>query len=437
MFPQDFVQDIKRRFGTEADNFLQALDSEPPVSIRLNDKTTFDYADIVPWCENGRYLAERPSFTADPLFHAGAYYVQEAASMFVEQVVKQYITEPIKMLDLCAAPGGKSTLLSSALPSGSLLVSNEYVKNRANILAENMTKWGNENTIVCNNKPSDFAQFPSFFDAILVDAPCSGEGMFRKDETAVSEWSADNVKMCVKRQREILSDVWDALKQDGLLIYSTCTFNEHENEENVRWIADELGAEILRLKTQPDWQITETPEGYHFYPHKTKGEGLFLAVLRKTSASDTFRTKNDRPQKQNKELATLQNWLNGDFVFSTFGTRVKAVPTNYANEFSLIEKNLHILASGITVAEQKGKDFIPDISLALSKKINRNSFATCEVDYETAIRFLQKEAIVLPQTEHGYVLLTYKNVAIGFVKNLGNRANNLYPQEWRIRMKIV
>ena len=437
MFPNAFVQDIKKRFGAEADAFLEALNEEPSVSVRLNDKASFGYAERVPWCDTGFYLPERPSFTADPLFHAGAYYVQEAASMFVEQAVKQHIKESVKMLDLCAAPGGKSTHLSSVLPEGSFLVSNEYVKTRANILSENMTKWGAPHVLVTNNKPADFARFGAFFDAMLVDAPCSGEGMFRKDETAVAEWSPENVRMCVARQREILSDVWPSLKQDGILIYSTCTFNEQENEENVRWISEELGAEILPLHVQPEWNIIQTAEGCHFYPYKTHGEGLFLSVLRKTAEEETLRIKPEKPQKMPKELTVLREWVERPdaFQFAVFGNHAKAVVADYADEISMLERHLRVLQSGITLAEQKGKDFIPDASLALSKSLNRSAFAVCDVDYETAIRFLQRDAIVV-DAPRGFVLVIYKDVPLGWVKNLGNRSNNLYPQEWRIRMKM-
>ena len=258
----------------------KALETKPPTSVRVNDKIAYQpSSENVAWCKSGYYLDERPLFTADPLFHAGVYYVQEASSMFLEQAVKQYFPMADTVLDLCAAPGGKSTLLSQTLAESSLLVSNEIIRSRAYILAENLIKWGNPNVVVTNNEPKDFAILGGFFDAIVIDAPCSGEGMFRKDAGAVEEWSEYNVTLCAARQTEIVSSVWDALKTDGILVYSTCTFNREENEENVQWICNELGAEVLSIDLQGNSDITKSDFGYRFYPHKTKGEGFFISVL--------------------------------------------------------------------------------------------------------------------------------------------------------------
>lgn len=440
--PQSFIRQTSPILGSEFDAFLQSLQLDSPTSIRLNDKISIKHQHQVPWCKTGFYLLERPLFTADPLFHAGAYYVQEASSMFLEQAVKQYISEPVNMLDLCAAPGGKSTHLSSLLPQGSLLVSNEIIRSRAYILAENLIKWGNPNTVVTNNEPKDFENLYSFFDAMLIDAPCSGEGMFRKDEGAIKEWSPENVQKCVNRQREILSTVWSALKQDGILIYSTCTYNRHENEENVQWMIENLEAEYLPIKVDQNWGITVSDFGYRFYPHKTKGEGFFMAVLRKKSQEESrLRIKNDK-NKNTKilpEILSLKNNLLNpeNWKISVLENRIKALPINKADEIEFLEKKLKFMSAGILLAEQKGKDFIPETALALSKQINISKFACVEVDLKTAILYLQKEAIEIPQAEKGYVLLSYKNIPIGWVKNLGNRTNNLYPQEWRIRMKIA
>ena len=450
--PQPFITEITPILGSELNDFLQALQQNSPTSIRVNNKTIVTGNKPVSWCETGFYLNERPLFTADPLFHAGAYYVQEASSMFVEQAIKQYISEPINILDLCAAPGGKSTHLSSLLPENSLLVSNEIIRSRVYILAENMMKWGNSNVVVTNNSPDDFSKLHSFFDAMLIDAPCSGEGMFRKDEGAINEWSPDNVKKCVERQRNIVSAVWSALKTGGILIYSTCTYNRHENEENIQWIINELGAELLPLKLNDDLGITVSDYGYRFYPHKTCGEGFFLSVLRKTS-DDTCHCgldpqshrKRDKKQNKKKEIAG-QARNDGDFKkqllnpnnwkISMLGNIVRALPEKKAEEIEWLEKNLNPMYSGIPLAEQKGKDFIPETALALSKHIDLNQFNTVEVDLKTAILYLQKEAIEIPPIDKGYVLLTYQKVPIGWVKNIGNRCNNLYPNEWRIRMKI-
>jgi NOL1/NOP2/fmu family ribosome biogenesis protein len=345
------------------------------------------------------------------------------------------------VLDLCAAPGGKSTLLSQALPETSLLVSNEIIRSRAYILAENLIKWGNPNVVVTNNEPKDFDKLPGFFDAIVVDAPCSGEGMFRKDAGAITEWSEYNVSQCVLRQRDIVTSVWDALKTDGILVYSTCTFNREENEENVKWICDELGAELLPIDLQGNNAITQSDFGYRFYPHKTKGEGFFISVLKKSSIqSRNYKTKNIDKKViklvSNNQFSALSLLEPERWVYTLENNVVKAYDKEKANEFFVLNKELKCMYSGILLGEMKGSDFIPSINVAMSKKLNIDSVETVEVEYDTAIRYLRKEAILIPDSKKGFVLINYKGVGIGWVKNLGNRCNNLYPQEWRIRMKI-
>jgi len=286
MLPVDFIDSMRQELGGEAEQLFRALEGEQVTSIRLNDKKDIlDFpCDIeeVPWHEDGYYLLERPQFTLDPLFHAGCYYVQEASSMFIQQALDQYVDPHSIVLDLCAAPGGKSTLISQHLGNQGLLIANEVVRQRVFVLSENIQKWGNGNTVVTHNDAAVFGEKTGhLFDCMLVDAPCSGEGMFRKDEEAREEWSVKNVHMCAERQRKILMDAWDALKPGGILIYSTCTFNREENEENVEWIADCLGGDILPVNFDPRWGITEGNPGYHFYPHMTQGEGFYMAVIRK------------------------------------------------------------------------------------------------------------------------------------------------------------
>ena len=397
--------------------------------------------DKVAWCDSGYYLHERPLFTADPLFHAGVYYVQEASSMFLQQAVKQHFPEARTVLDLCAAPGGKSTLLSQALPESSILVSNEIIRSRAYILVENLIKWGNPNTVVTNNEPKDFASLPGFFDAIVVDAPCSGEGMFRKDPGAIQEWSEYNVKLCAERQSEILTSVWNALKNDGILVYSTCTYNREENEENVRWICNELGAELLTINLEGNTDITESDFGYRFYQHKTKGEGFFLAVLQKKSfVSGTIKKKKDDKKcpklKTKNDIKTFILSEPASWTIIPENNLVKAYDNKRLDDFLIINKQLKCMHSGLLLGEMKGSDFIPAACIALSKKLDKSSVEIVDVDYETAILFLRKEAIFLPDSSRGYLLISYKGQALGWVKNMGNRCNNLYPQEWRIRMKI-
>ena len=441
-FPQAFERRTKLLLGEEYQELEKALESIPPTSVRVNNKIECRPSnELVKWCDSGFYLNERPLFTADPLFHAGVYYVQEASSMFLEQVIMQHFPTADTVLDLCAAPGGKSTLLSQTLAESSLLVSNEIIRSRAYILAENLIKWGNPNVVVTNNEPKDFAELDGFFDAIVVDAPCSGEGMFRKDAGAIEEWSEYNVTLCAARQREIISLVWNALKTDGILVYSTCTFNREENEENVQWICNELEAEILWVDLHENTEITKSDFGYRFYPHKTKGEGFFISVLRKKSDKNySFRNKNTDKKGIKQFLKTEIDAFSliepEHWVITTENNLIKAYDKERLNDFLLLNKSLKCMYSGIVLGEMKGKDFIPSANIALSKKMDKNSVETVDVDYNTAIRFLQKKAILLPESGRGYVLVCYKGLGLGWVKNLGNRCNNLYPQEWRIRMKF-
>lgn len=430
--------------------------ADTPVSVRINrakgTRTPKD-AEPVGWCDTGFYLPNRPAFTFDPLFHAGAYYVQEASSMFLEQAIRTYVTTPVRCLDLCAAPGGKSTHLSSLLPAGSLLVSNEVIRNRSYILAENLAKWGSASTIVLNDDPAKIGEaLPEQFDLIVTDVPCSGEGMFRKDEASVGEWSVENVQLCAARQRRILHDIWPALRPGGLLIYSTCTYNTEEDEENVRHIVEELGAEALPVATDETWHVTGPLRYgnpvYRFFPHKTKGEGFFLAILRKEGdeeyeAESERSTKSPKNKGKKDKKATLpipqEAWdyfrEKENITLEWDGPQLRMIPTAHKPIFDRIrDKRLRILSAGVVVGESKGKDLIPSQALALSLELNPSTFPDAELTWEEAIRYLRKEAITLPEgLPKGYLLMRYQGVPLGFVKHLGNRSNNLYPQEWRIR----
>jgi len=441
--PGDFIIRTKPLLGEEWNNLVAALSSDSPTSIRLNKKKRKEISGTkVPWCETGYYLDKRPQFTFDPLFHAGCYYVQEASSMFVGQALKQYVEGDVRVLDLCAAPGGKSTLIADLLNKDSLLVSNEVIRSRANILSENMTKWGNPNVVVINNDPAHIGKLKGFFDIILVDAPCSGEGMFRKDEGAISEWSVDNVKLCKERQQRILADIWPSLKPDGLLLYSTCTYNPEENEENVQWIRDELGAEVLPVDIQEEWGISPSfAEGipaYRFFPHKTKGEGFFFALLRKQREEGVridFRRKKNEKKNRVELPDQYKDYIldKEQFVFYPKGDFWYALREELYNDVCILNSGLNIVSEGICLGEFKGKDFIPAQSLVLSNNLNVEAFEVYDADWKTAISYLRKEALILQDMPKGYILLSYKDMPFGFVKNIGNRANNLYPQEWRIR----
>lgn len=451
--PKDFETYTRQLFGDCLyRKFRQALDEEAPTSIRLNpfkphapnlqDGPNSNHEPVA-WCPQGWYLGNRPTFTFDPLLHAGLYYVQEASSMFVCEVVKQIIHEPVLMLDLCAAPGGKSTALRSALPEGSLLFSNEPVKTRASILKENMQKQGHPDVIATNNFPKDYRKSKLMFDAILADVPCSGEGMFRKDPNSIQEWSQQNVEKCRLLQRSIIEDAWHCLRPGGFLIYSTCTFNAHEDEENAEWITKTLDADFIDIKTKEEWNISGPLVGsnpaYRFIPGVTRGEGLFMTVLRKRG--DSARTHNNTPTchpKQAKNIDKTRNWLNGDFTYVEEKDTITAIPSRWIGMYNNVRNKLHVIHAGVGIGTIKGKDIIPDNSLALSMALNREAFNIAELDHDTAIRYLRKEAITLDAaTPKGFAIVAYKGHPLGFVKNLGNRANNLYPQEWRIKSTHV
>ena len=408
--PKEFIHTTKALMGEERfERYLHSFEEETPVSIRLNpmklSEEKYQMEDAVPWCRNAYYLAKRPNFTFDPLFHAGCYYVQEAASMFLDEVLKtllrplpemkgsnyaqeQILSTPLPSreglgvsLDLCAAPGGKSTLLRSALPADCVLYSNEPMQKRASILLENVTKWGYKNHHVTNLYPRDYRKSKMKFDLILCDVPCSGEGMFRKDEATIKEWSPQNVEKCWQLQREIVSDAWACLNNGGILIYSTCTFNTKENEENVRWILSEFDAEVVPIETKPEWNITGSllqdfdEPVYRFIPGITRSEGLFMCVLRKggeRSKRDDVRGKMDR-------LRTMT---------SDFNLQPSAVKV--------------------------------------------------ELSYSQALAYLRREALALPSgTPLGIVEVCFMGHPLGLMKNIGNRANNLYPKEWRIKTTHV
>ena len=470
--PHDFVSYTRQLMGDALfDRLASALDTaETPASIRLNplksggaDAAPALYDCAVPWCPStGRYLKSRPNYTFDPLLHAGAYYVQEAASMFVDYVVRQLISSPVLMLDLCAAPGGKSTALRAALPEGSLLMANEPMRTRAQILSENLQKFGHEDVIVTNNYPRDYRKAAITFDAILADVPCSGEGMFRKDDGARAEWSMQNVDNCWRLQREIISDIWECLKPGGLLIYSTCTFNAHEDEENVQWIASELGADILELPIDNAWNITGALEGEapvcRFMPGVSRSEGLFMAVLRKHGHTDTMaidcfdNSGTARPTRKKARAMAAKGSTRRPAASDVtvpllhaerFGTvqqadSVVAIPTRWAELYHRACASLKVIHAGVTLGTAKGRDIIPSQSLAMSRLLQPEAFARVELSYQEAMSFLRKEAVPLPDgTPRGYVAVTYHGHTLGFEKNIGNRANNLYPQEWRIKSTHV
>lgn len=443
--PEAFIRRMQQQLP-DAPDFFKALQSTPLVSIRLNpaklsSPTTSFFEGFsfspVEWCRHAYYLDRRPVFTLDPCFHAGAYYVQEASSMFLYEILRHILPErPVRALDLCAAPGGKSTLLASALPQDSLLISNEVIRTRAAILKENLIKWGEDNTVITNNDPAHFSHLRNCFDLILVDAPCSGEGMFRKDEKAIAEWSEHNLQLCKERQQRILKDIWHTLKPGGHLIYSTCTYNPEENEEILRWLLGQYRSCSITIPHTWGNALTATPHGYQFYPHKTKGEGFFIGIVQKQEEEeDAPRMKKE--EKNNIRLpGELQELLPQHKEFSYYNTEntVGILPARHADFIAQLDKQLHILYKGCELAEINGKKFKMQPAFALYRHLNKQQIPCNDTDTKDALRYLKKEDIPTDAPAGSWVLITHNGIGLGWGKSLGHRLNNYYPKEWRIRM---
>ncbi|MCW3126379.1 MAG: rRNA methyltransferase [Bacteroidetes bacterium] len=450
-YPQAFTDRMKTKFGEEYNAFIASLDNAPVTSIRTNaakfklSDSTLPLGDKIAWADAGCYLKERPSFTFDPLFHAGTYYVQEGSSMFLEQAFKAtgLGDKPIKVLDLCAAPGGKSTHLLSLINNESLLVSNEIIANRNHILRQNLARWGYANSVVTQNKAEDFAKMGETFDLIVIDAPCSGEGLFRKDKNAINEWSEDNVNMCAGRQKDILSNIIQCLHPNGYLIYSTCTFEDAENLDNVNYLINEHGFESIPIADAGSFapELTtvsiEGAKAYAFYPHKTKGEGFFISLLRKPDAVRRI-SKFSSPAKVTDKATTellphIDRYISDANRFTALKHQeyYNILPTVFMQDYKKLSLFLYIRNAGITAGEFKGKDFIPahELSLYIGMKAG---FPTIDVDHKTAISYLKAETISVPTENKGWVTVSHKGANLGFAKALPNRINNYFPKEWRI-----
>lgn len=474
--PTAFATVMRHLLKDEAPAFFDALDATAPASVRYHPVKGRSgggrpwqdlWDEPVPWADEAWYLTRRPAFTFDPCLHAGCYYVQEASSMFVAQAIRRALQslapndEPLTVLDLCAAPGGKSTLVSSMLPDGSLLVANEVLGQRARILQENLIKWGNPSVMVTQNEAATIGKLGALFDLMLVDAPCSGEGLFRKDFQAVEAWSPEAVRQCALRQMNILREALTALKPGGFLIYSTCTYNTDEDEAVVAWLVKEAGFTPVAIDLHPEWGVTgslgdvhSAVPVYRFLPHKTRGEGFFLCLLQKplegmSGASPLSGTSDvEKPVKARKAHqkgkttpgtvpdAAKRVLLHPEayrWSVSPQGV-IRAFPAHQSALMTALEGRLRVLHAGVPVGEVKGGHLLPHPALALSTALNRAAFPVCSLDLKQAVDYLKREALRLaPEIPTGWVLVTYEDHALGWVKNIGNRANNNWPAEWRIR----
>ncbi len=454
-FPEGFIDQIKSCDGFDETAFITAHEQAAPVSIRVNPKknsVNFKQGNKIPWCNMGYYLDDRPSFTLDPSFHAGTYYVQEASSMFLEHIFSQVcdLQKPLRILDLCAAPGGKSTLISGILSEDSLLISNEVIRTRVQILNENLIKWGNENVMITNNDPHDFTKLADYFDVIIVDAPCSGSGLFRKDKNAMKEWSEENVRMCGRRQKRILEDIMPCLKQNGLLIYATCSYSEEEDEEIVKWAVGSLQSavsspqlsvgspqlEVVDIEYAAGWGIIKNEFGYRFYPDKVKGEGLFISVLKKINTeTHTEFIEGEKIEKINPgELEIITGWIASpeQFEFIKIKDQVHAIRKSHLHDAEILFSNFKMINAGIELGRISRNELIPAHALAMSNLLS-DRIQFIEVDLETALNYLRKNTIQLNTALNGWCLIKYLGFNLGWVKIIPGRINNYYPVEWRVR----
>ncbi len=438
---------LREQLGNQFNSFTKALKSAAPTSIRTNPaKPTDQFAgcDQIPWCAQGGYLTQRPRFTSDPLFHAGSYYVQEASSMFLSHVVSQALDldKDYRVLDISAAPGGKATLLQSLFSPDSLLVANEVIGSRNSILRHNMARWGGDNYVITQSDPKYFKKLPDFFDVIVVDAPCSGEGLIRKDPASVQEWSENNVMLCAARQKRILSDVLPSLKPGGILIYSTCTFSTAENEENVQWLSQEKSLTPLTIEFPETWGIhceDVLNPGYRFYPHRVRGEGFFIAAFLKsgTAGGSVRKKKKFRPPARSSEDATLDDslWLDNPERYF-FLTREKyriAMPKVIYSDYLTLSRALRITSSGLNMGKVYHARLKPSAELALSQHLS-SGCARIELSLEQGLDYLSHNSLRLDKSiREGFVLVCYQGHGLGWIHVLNNgQIRNKYPQTWRI-----
>lgn len=448
MLPPSLLNALENAPGFDRQNFEAVHASGQQVtSIRINpSKCTVEelafHTDAVPWSSVGYYLGQRPSFTLDPLLHAGCYYVQEASSMFLEQALKQTadLSQPLKVLDLCAAPGGKSTLIQSLITHDSLLVSNEVIKSRSTILQENITKWGAANVVVSSNDPKDFARLEGFFDVMVIDAPCSGSGLFRRDAAAIEEWSEANVLLCSQRQQRIVADALPALKRDGVLVYCTCSYSVEEDEAVVDWLCTEFGLSSLSLVTDASWNIVPSFTAQHkaacyrFYPGKVRGEGFFIACLQKNDGTEALHSSKQKNTKLSKaEQQAVSGWIDASAQIYLFRHKedVIAVPRSFEPYIPVLQHTLYLRQAGITLGKLVNDALIPAHALALST-IYDNSLPAISLDNKEALQYLRRTDVSLATALKGWALMQYKGHNLGWAKLLPNRLNNYYPKEWRI-----
>jgi 16S rRNA C967 or C1407 C5-methylase (RsmB/RsmF family) len=434
--PESFFQRLPLP-ESEMQAFRDSLREPPPTALRLNPFKAKLVAKLerVPWCKEGVYLEKRPVFTSDPAFHAGAYYPQEASSQVMDHVVRQLALdqEPISALDLCGAPGGKATLLRSVLHPDSFVWANEIVPKRAKVLFENLQKWGHEGIAVSRARPADFSDMKAAFDLILVDAPCSGEGLFRKQPGAVEEWSLDAVEACALRQREILRDIWPSLKPGGILVYSTCTFNQMENEDTLNRLA-ELGGVDFPEVAMPFQGVSPSRErgvtGYRFWPHRVKGEGFFLAVVRKAEGKMGKRKIGNRQHLRSVKISGLSlpcvaDDRNVTYVLTDRGRKLW-------EQFPAKEK---VISPGYEIGRVKSDRYLPGHGRAMWRSFRSREGA--ELSLGEALVYLSCHDVMWDRDGKGIIPVSFEAFDLGYARCDKSRLVSKYPLNFRIRKPSV
>jgi 16S rRNA C967 or C1407 C5-methylase (RsmB/RsmF family)/NOL1/NOP2/fmu family ribosome biogenesis protein len=465
--PEHLIYSLRNTQGFDEKSFIKIHDADKQItSVRLNQKkvtkekiaqndlkntlSALPMDGKVPWSRNGYYLKERPLFYLDPLWHAGTYYVQEASSMCIEFVLTHLcdLSRPVRVLDLCAAPGGKSTAMAGLISAESILVSNEVIASRTHILEENIIKWGLPNVIVTQNDARDFGKLKEYFDIILVDAPCSGSGLFRKDPDSVREWSSEQVMLCSQRQKRILADIIPSLKKGGLLIYTTCSFSQEENEEMEDFLMQQFPLDNMAVPFKPEWNIVETyshllhVKGYRFYPYKLWGEGFFLSCFKKQNEGEGEESLTIKRQKKNSRLTEINDmqksiwapWIDeaDNFIFFSLKDSIIAFPESSQLELITILSQLKVVYAGIKTGKMAGRDFIPHHALSMSINKNKN-ISSFDLNLPDAVRYLRKETLPMNEIPEGWLLAAYHGHGLGWMKGIRSRLNNYYPVNWRIR----
>ena len=437
--PNEFIDRLQHQFdGT--DRIIEAMNSSPPTSLRVNSTKnyTLKNQEKVPWADNGYYLLERPIFTLDPYFHAGCYYPQEAGSMFLETVLKhiKLPSSPV-VFDMCAAPGGKSLILADFLQGNGTLISNDISKSRANILAENTAKWGFSNGIVTSNNPASFLNASVLFDVILIDAPCSGEGMFRKDHEARKHWSLNNCEISQKRQFECLEIANELLKEHGYLIYSTCTFNPAENEKQLKAFISNYGYSIIELNIMDEIQRDSLDIGVQFIPGLTKSEGFYCALLQKNNGGEERRAKQKKDKsfgfKVYDQYAEIKTSSNKEIVFTEHDNHVLATNYQTIEIQQKLKQHLFLLKYGTSVYEKIKDKLKPSVEMAFAQDVRWNG-PSIELNESNALEYLRGNTFEIEAGKDFYQI-NYVGNGLGYINHTGIRFNNLFPKNWRIKMR--